>query len=453
MTGTLPPPWPLAGTPGFTLMDAQTRGRLAAWLRCALEQDVCTTWFERSVDRERGGFLPDLDRRWRPEGPQDRMLEFQARQARSAARLAMALPSQDRWPGLALHGFRYLRDTLWDHQHGGWYWLLDTSGTPRAGGSKHSHGTAYAIGACVEIYRATGEREALALAHEGLAWLERAFHDEEHGGYYGWVRRDGTPILTVADTPDGRTITDPLGHGVGHKDINVTSDLFEMFIEFHAHLPSALTEQRLRELRAGIARSMTPDGALHYAVHPNWTPIPGPERYGYHLLSAYRFALAGGMPGASQAEGLELARCLARHTLVRAGLKRGGLAEAGPGSPPERLSGQSLVVPSRVWWVQLEGLRVMLLLAVQDHPSRQEFAAALESHLAFIDRECRDHRHGGWYEAALGDRPWHRRLPLPWNRAAYAKGSAWKDGSHEADTYLAGLRMVRGLPLDAPLED
>jgi cellobiose epimerase len=83
------------------------------------------------VDREGGGFLSDLDRPGRPFGPQHRMLEYQARQARNAARLALAFPAQSHWRELAIHGFRYLRDRQWDHQHGSWQCLLDASNTTR----------------------------------------------------------------------------------------------------------------------------------------------------------------------------------------------------------------------------------------------------------------------------------------------------------------------------------
>jgi mannobiose 2-epimerase len=445
-------PWPLAEAPAFALMRDVTRGRLGAYLRAALERDVITTWFAHGVDREGGGFVTDFDRRWRPAGPQRRMLEFQARQARSAARLALAFPSESRWPELALHGLRFLRDTLWDSEHGGWYWLLAADGTPLAGATKHSHGTAYAIGACVEVYRATGDPAALELAEEGFAWLERALHDPEHGGYHGWARREGTPILSVAETPDGRTRSDPLGHGVGHKDVNVTSDLLEMLADCHDHLPGAAVRVRVRELRDCVLRMLTPDGGLHYAAHADWTPVPGPERYGYHLLTAFRLVRVAALLGDSVETALDQARLLAGHTIERGARAGGGFAYAGPASAPDVLEGTRLVVRRRAWWVQLEALKVLLLLAVQDHPTRRHFAARLREHLVFIERHCRDHRYGGWYEYATADLSRRARLTIALGRGSRFKGGVWKDSSHETDVYLACLRMARGLPPEAPLE-
>lgn len=444
-------PWPLAGSQAFCGMDAATRRRLASQLMAALQQDVLATWFMHSVDRERGGFLPDLDRRWRPAGRQDRMLEFQARQAMSAANLALAFPSESRWLELALHGFRYLRDILWDEQHGGWYWLLDAAGRSSAGGTKHAHGTAYAIKACVAIFRASGDPTALTLACQGVDWLERSLHDLAHGGYHGWARRDGAPILNLEDAPDGWRGRDPLGHGVGHKDINVTSDLYEAFTHLHAVAPSSLIRKRLKELRGCFSKMLTSDGALHYAAYPDWMPVPGLERFGYVLQSAYRLSMGESLCGKSLDEALQVTRRMVSHATECGWHRGGGFMTGGAASPPYSLEGHSLQVSTRSWWVQLEGLRSLILLAVQNHPTRAFFADRLEAHLRFIDSQMRDHRFGGWYATAPADLPWPERLIPSRRRVCLAKGNIWKDSSHEVDAYLNGIRMLLGLDSEAPL--
>jgi cellobiose epimerase len=106
----------------------------------ALRRHVMQAWFPRCLDHEKGGYLCDFDRQWRPVGPQVRMLEFQARQTRVAARLALAFPAEGEWAEYARHGFRYLRDVMWDEEGGGsWLWLMDREGRPEAGATKHAH--------------------------------------------------------------------------------------------------------------------------------------------------------------------------------------------------------------------------------------------------------------------------------------------------------------------------
>src|SRR5574337_631902 len=82
---------------------------------------LAAVWFPRSLDRQQGGYLCDFDRRWRPSGPQHKMLEFQARQCLAAARLAAWLTERQDLRDAALHGFRYLAGTCWDQVNGGWF--------------------------------------------------------------------------------------------------------------------------------------------------------------------------------------------------------------------------------------------------------------------------------------------------------------------------------------------
>ena len=70
---------------GFDSLDAAVLDRLHISLENRLRGDVIDAWFPRCIDRDRGGYNCDFDRRWNLNGPQDRLLEFQARQMRSAA--------------------------------------------------------------------------------------------------------------------------------------------------------------------------------------------------------------------------------------------------------------------------------------------------------------------------------------------------------------------------------
>src|SRR5207247_6054880 len=108
-------------------------GSMKELLRTELETELrrlMGVWFPRSVDREHGGFLCDFDHRWRPGGSQLKMLEYQARQTIAAARAAAHLPDFPDLREAAAHGFRYLKDRMWDPSLGGWYRLLDRIGEP-----------------------------------------------------------------------------------------------------------------------------------------------------------------------------------------------------------------------------------------------------------------------------------------------------------------------------------
>src|SRR5205823_9562334 len=143
------------------------------------------------------------------------MLEYQARQTIAAARAAAHLPDFPDLREAAAHGFRYLKDRMWDPSLGGWYRLLDRIGEPLEGATKHGHGSAYAISACVACYELTQDKDCLELAKLAFTWLEEHAHDNNHGGYFGFYRRDGKPILSGDEGPVPGQTRDPVGAAFG----------------------------------------------------------------------------------------------------------------------------------------------------------------------------------------------------------------------------------------------
>ncbi len=169
---------------------------------------ILKAWFPRTIDSEHGGFLSDFDYRWRARGPQHKMLEYQARQTTAAAKGAARFRELY---DTALHGFRYLKENMWDAGYGGWFHLLDRYGKPLEGGVKHGHGSSYAISACVCCYELTTEPVCLELAKTAFDWLEEHAHDQVHGGYFVFYHRDGGPILSNEQAGLSGKLRDPVG--------------------------------------------------------------------------------------------------------------------------------------------------------------------------------------------------------------------------------------------------
>lgn len=419
-------------------MNFAERAALADDLEAVLRRHVGDAWFPRSIDRQAGGFLQDFDRKWQPRGAQDRMLEVQARQTRSAAVLAMAYPRETVFAEAAAHGFRYLRDVMWDREHGGWFWLVDRHGAPLAGGLKHGHSTAYAVAAATLVHRVTGEPGALDLAREGFAWFDARAHDVEHGGYHGWLTRDGKPVLSAAGAPPGTR--DPLGHAPGLKDVNVHGDWLEALGQYAAESRDPVAGERVLELGAlYVDRLSNPAGELHYAFHRDWSAQPGPEHYGYVFQAATRLSWATSTPGAS-----DRSRALMAHALSAAAAPRGGYMFAGPAGPPSQSFGRSLFVPLRVAWVQFEALRALIAFACSDDPDARDYDEPLRRLWRFIRAQLLDEAWGGTYELAVSDlRPWQRPITRHWNPRALRKAHAWKDASHETDALTYAVQALR----------
>jgi mannobiose 2-epimerase len=394
---------------------------------------ILKAWFPRTIDKEYGGFLSDFDYRWRPRGPQDKMLEYQARQTIAAAKGASR--SKDLY-GTALHGFRYLRGKMWDADRGGWFRLLDRSGNPLEGGTKHGHGSSYAISACVCCYELTAESACLELAKTAFAWLDQHAHDSVHGGYFVFYQRNGCPVLSNDQAAGHGKLRDAIGTPIGYKDANTTSDLLKAFSDLYRVWPDALLKERLQELlRIVRDRLVVAPGLMHMYTHPDWAPLPDFVRYGQVVRSAnHLLAAAKIVEGAADPLTSNVAKSMV-DMMVRVAWdkQKGGFHLAGSGFGPINLESKTVFVRDKSWWPQADGMRIFLEMASL-YPSEQAHYVALGEQLwQYIKDYIRDLRYGGWFAAGLDTNPEARKQP---------KASIWKDCSHEVEALVDCLSLL-----------
>ncbi len=403
-----------------------------------LREHVLDAWFPRCLDHSHGGFLCDFDRTWTSCGPHDKLLEFQARQTLTAADACRRYPGERQFRDATLHGLRYLREVMWDRDAGGWFHRLDRAGRPLEAATKHAHGAAYAIEACAVAYEATADPVALELAREGFEWLDRYARDREHGGYFGFLKRDGTLIRQASDCPWASEI-DTIGTEIGLKDANVHSDLLETLVHLYRVWPDARVGERLAEVLDIVSdRMVVPStGALHIFVTPDWRPIPHLVRAGYQCQTAFRLIQASEATG--DAAGLHrLATALVDHALrYTRDPNNGGFSYAAPAASPRALHGHDLLARNKSWWVQVEALKALLALS-RIAPERAEYPRHLETLWRYLRRDFIDSDHGGLYSAGLENLPrWRRPLGPRFAPADVTrKGDVWKDASHDGRALL-----------------
>jgi mannobiose 2-epimerase len=407
-------------------------GRLEAVLR----EHVIDAWFPRSLDTEHGGFLTSFDRRWRPYHRQPKLLEFQARHTLFAAEASRVFPDDEVLRTATVHGARWLTEAMWDRAEGGWFHRVDRDGRPLGGGAKHAHGAAYAIEAAISVYETTGDRRWLAHAREGFAWLERACHDDRHGGYFGPTDRAGSPIL---ERPAGGPPLDAIGTPYGWKDTNVTSDLLEAFLHFVRVAPDAEVEERLAEVLDLVSCRMIDHetGGLPYFYRGDWTPVPASHRASVAFQTAWRLYRARGRLGDDRVRALAggLASWAVEHARDDA---RGGyyLVDATtPRADPADSAGYG-----KAWWVQVEAAKAFAAMSRLDPDEARWRSLYAEQVRHLLDRYV-DPVHGGLFPVALDSLPAWRRHPRAAPAWATDKGSPWKDASHEGTGILfcAGL--------------
>lgn len=406
----------------------------AAEFEAALRNDVIDVWFPRSLDREYGGFLCDFDYRWRSDGPNEKLLEFQARHTRFAAEASQFYPNDNRLRQAVEHGFAYLRDALWDRTEGGWFHRLDRSGQPIEEHTKHTHGFAYAILACVAVYEATGDQTALDLARDGFEWIFRHAHDARYGGYFGYLRRDGT---VISSTDASARAIDTINSPLDCKDISVHSALLDTFTHLNRCWREAKVAEQLAETVDIICKRMTiPLGAHHQYCLADWTPVPHLTRFGHEFYDAFRLLDAAQLLGdKEQIHGV--ARRFVDHALLY-GLdrRRGGFYYAGPGLQPLRLQGQPLAVRKKASWVQMGALQALLAIHCIA-PEELNYLQHFKAHWRYVQAHFLDRLHGGIYTESLEDLPWWQQYVRRLAPGSIArKGSAWKDSSHDGRALL-----------------
>ena len=424
---------------------------LVASIQDVLRRHVIDVWFPRCIDRERGGYDCDFDQRWRRRGPQHRLLEFQGRQMRSAARLALLFPNEERFHDFALHGLRYIRDVMWDHQHGGWYSLVAADGSPLAGGTKHAHGTAYTVQACAVVFEATGDSDARALSQEAFEWFDARAHDDEHGGYHGWLTRAGRVIRSADEVPAGAPSIDPVAEAIGMRDINVHGDWLESLNESVAILNHPGMAERLQEIaEIFLDHITTPHGDVFFAFRQDWSPLPQPERFGYAFQAIPRLISAA--PAVSRGDRLhERAFVIGEHAFRHAVRDNGGYAFWRAIHAPGYMEGTRLVGRRRVWWVQLAALEALAIFATAPRDDCAAYEQTLRRHWRFMQDRLIDPVYGGFHPVVpqdLGRRGALRRKIG--GSPELAKGNVWKDASHDVDCLLGSWkRLSPSLPSHA----
>ncbi|HET7457456.1 MAG TPA: AGE family epimerase/isomerase, partial [Gemmatimonadaceae bacterium] len=419
---------------------------LAANVRRTLRDETLGPWYPRAVDRASGGFLSQFDFAWNATGPQDKMIVTQARHVWTTARAAQFYGG-DRGPDSAYlaesaHGFRFLRDRMWDRQYGGFHWLVTRDGTPKTdAGSreiKQAYGVAFGIYALAGYYDVSHDSAALRLAQDAFRWLDAHAHDPVHRGYFNYMERDGTPLRAgwAKDPP---------------KDQNSSIHVMEALTELYRVWPDPVVRDRLSEMLALIRDTIVvPPGTLTQFSTAEWVPVSWrdsseaarkADRYFHdHVSFGHDIETAYLMMEASEALGFEhdtttlrAAKRMVDHS-VRYGFDdaAGGFYEAGYYFK-DRPTTLAIVNDTKNWWAQAEGLNTLLIFADLYPNDPLRYGEKFRKQWAYIQANVVDHEHGGWYQGGIDKEPAQR---------TNLKGQIWKAAYHDGRALMNVARRL-----------
>jgi mannobiose 2-epimerase len=174
--------------------------------------ELLPLWSEHAPDEEYGGFHQALSREWDPIEPYAKIPAMMSRYV-FAFSSAYLLSGDDEHLRQASRGVDYVLEHGWDEEYGGWYEELTREGEPKETLKGVQHQLYTNVG-LTQYYLVTGDERVLDRVEESLDVIRTAYHDPEHDGYYQQVARD----LSVAD--DGKNKHAHYGY-VGSHTLNM----------------------------------------------------------------------------------------------------------------------------------------------------------------------------------------------------------------------------------------
>ena len=414
-------------------IDHSIKNRLLAIQKKAvanLKDNVLPFWTRATWDQEQGGFLTRLDRAGNVIDASEKLLIKQVRMLWSLSAAHRFGITDKGYLELAHRGFDYIIRTMWDNNEGGFYFSVARDGRP-LNKRKNTDFHGYALIGLAEYYSASKRPEA-------LAWGNRVFDvlaEKARDGELGFREEfDGGkwPVLNSEQMN--------LGDRPDIKTIDMHTNILEGFI----YLSRASADPRhLKALRDVfqliIGKGIHPEQRCGItAFDCEWNPVPDVNgrwttSYGLNAELAWLLLAAVDLLHYSRETYQGAILGLIDHALNNGfDQERGGLAAFGP------LNGHVLSagdLPAnrllKSWWAQAEMLNA--LVYAYEWTRQDKYLEAFEKLFDWIWRHQIDHECGDWYQ----DLFWDSGKPV-----TTEKGREWKTAFHASRALMQASQAI-----------
>ena len=315
----------------------------------------------------------------------------------------------------AVHARDWFLDHFCDHKYGGVYWSVTAEGE-RLDTKKQLYAQGFAIYALSELYKVTGDDEALKNAVNLYKVVESHFADTVNGGYIEALSRDFSPLEDMSLS----------AHDINaDKTMNSHLHVLEAYSNLYQVWPDETLKTRVEALLSLTGeRVMGADGHLQLYFKRDWTVLPGAVSYGHDIETSW----------------LALEAAFALHDAdvvnrVRPWARRVGAAGNEGLLPDGSMRYEKLpdghYDDSRQWWVQAESV-VGNLWLWKYHADAEALERAFAA-WAYIREHLVDTISGEWWWAILPDGT--RDLSQP-------KAGFWKCPYHNTRMCLQVLSII-----------
>ena len=170
-----------------------------------LKEELLPFWLDRCKDDENGGFITHFDKDGNNTGENEKSLIAQARTLYSMASAHRAGYGDGRCGEYARHGVDFLINKMWDNEHGGFFWTVDRNGNV-AIDKKILYGLSFAIYSLSEYTLATSDPVGLEYAEKVFDLIQKYCADTMYGGYFEMFERNWDLCAPGSQGGDRKTL-------------------------------------------------------------------------------------------------------------------------------------------------------------------------------------------------------------------------------------------------------
>jgi len=378
--------------------SAQMKDRASAdWsvvFRDTLQHTVLQFWIDHGIDQQYGGLYGRLNRKGEQTDYGNKSVVLISRALWSFSEAYRRYPDPP-YKKMAAECLRFLREKMWDKEHGGYYFMVSREGNI-VDSTKQLNPMSYVMEGLTEYALAFHDnqvaREALDLFHV----IDEHAHDNQYGGYRIAFTADWQFIKGYEPGPNA-------AGSFGRKSYDWHLGLVEALATLYDVTGDEQVKIRLNELLDLFVNKIIDSeiGYGRYYFHDDWSVADrnGDSReceYGLDFEASWLIAEAAERVGRQQDPKIRrVSLALVDHAL-RFGFdqEHGGVFRTGPATGPA--TNQDME-----WWQQCEAL--VALTNAHQLTGDRKYWQAFDLQARFFTHHFVDHQYGEVYTALFHD--------------------------------------------------
>ncbi|WP_210420483.1 AGE family epimerase/isomerase [Aquisphaera giovannonii] len=419
-----------------TGQETRSAEDLAAAMESQLRGELSAHWYPHAVDRRHGGFHEEMARDWSIRAGVSKSQVYQARMTWTAAAFADHDHSRrDEYLGYARHGLAFLDEAMRDREHGGFHWIVDARGNLDPGLGDEKH----AYGMSFVIYAASKVR-SVGGDERALKVARDAFDwleahaHDRDHGGYFEALKRDGTPILTAQPGSPGRDKDRLGIAYGRKTMNSHIHLLEAFAELARVDDRPVVKQRLDEVFHLVRDRIAAEPGLLNLELTREWKII-PSHDSYgHDVETAYLLVEAADVLGMPSDG---ATWKVARSLVDHALAGGWDDRHGGFYDKGDVATNHAFDLTKVWWTQAEGLNALLLLDGKYGRETDRYHRAFLKQWDFIRSCLIDPRYDGWFSETESD----GKL-----RGDGAKANPWKANYHTSRALMNVVRTLRNPP-------